>query len=157
MQTQTIASCTLKDSVRAYPGCKIKFSLTSKETSHALAVLEMNMIPGSEPPRHYHEWEDETLIIKTGAVVFFIGDDIINAEAGTLVYIPRKTPHHFVVISEKASCDLILTPGGLEDFFALITFPYSEQNIPEAATVPPSKEEMETMNMHADQYGIRFI
>ena len=155
MQTQTTALSALKDTTRVYPGCKILFRLTSEETNNALAVLEMSMIHGSEPPRHYHETEDETLIIRKGTITFFVGNDIINAEAGATVFIPRGTFHHFVVTSDVATATLILTPGGLEHFFESITMPVDNNEIPPVVQSAFTPEDVKRMKEIADKFRIR--
>lgn len=154
--TTTLSKPALKNTVRAYPGCRITFSLTAKETNGALSVLEMEMTPGSEPPRHKHIWEDETLMIKTGKIIFFVGDDLVYAKPGDTVFIPKGTPHHFVITSEKASCTLIITPGGLEKFFEEATQPYNLTTVP-AVQRPLTDQEMKAMNVNAEKFGIRFV
>ena len=153
---RTIVAPTLKDTVRGYPGCRIGFRLTSKETNDALSVIDMQMTPGSEPVRHYHLWEDETLILHKGTATFFIGDDIINAKAGDIVFIPRTVPHHFVITSNTVHCTLLITPGGLESFFGEATVPFERDILPTADRIS-TKEEMEIINRDAEKYGIRFV
>lgn len=113
------------------------------------------MTPGSELPRHKHIWEDETLIIKKGKIIFFVGDDLIYAKPGNIVFIPRGTPHHFVITSEKACYTLIITPGGLEKFLEEATQPYDQANVP-AMQRPLTEHEMKAMTINAEKFGIRF-
>jgi quercetin dioxygenase-like cupin family protein len=156
MQLQTTALSALKDTVRIYPGGRFFFRLTSEETNGALAIIDVDIIPGNEPPRHCHEVEDETNIIHEGSITYFIGDDIIHANAGDIVFIPRGVPHNFKVTSEKASVCLIITPGGFENFFAAITKPCDDENMQlEAREL--SKEEIENVIKTAAKFKVRFV
>ena len=151
-----IITSTLKNTVRAYPGCRIGFRLTSKETSDALAIMDMQVMPGAEPPRHYHLWEDETIILHKGTATFFVGDDIINAKAGDIIFMPRTIPHHFVVTSANAHCTLIVTPGGLEHFFEEATFSFDESNVPSPGKTV-TMEARDRISKTAEKFGIRFL
>jgi len=156
METITKAVSALKDTVRIYPGGKFFFRLTSEETNGALAIIDVEIMPGNEPPRHCHAREDETNIIRSGEITYFIGDDIINAKAGDIVFMPRGVPHHFKVTSSRASVRLILTPGGFENFFAKITEPYSEEDVQPIATTI-SKEKIEMIVRTAKAFGVSYI
>lgn len=156
MQLQTTALSALKDTVRIYPGGRFFFRLTSEETNGAFAIIDVDIIPGNEPPRHCHEIEDETNMIYEGSLTYFIGDDIIHANAGDIVFMPRGVPHNFKVTSEKASVRLIVTPGGFENFFAGITHPCDDENMQlEAREL--SKEEIENVVKTAAKFKVRFV
>jgi quercetin dioxygenase-like cupin family protein len=152
----TIALSSLKDTVRAQPGTRMSFRLTSAETNGASAVIDVNLLPGNEPPRHCHEREDEVNILREGSITYFIGDDIIQAEAGDVVFLPRAVPHKFKVTSAEASVTLIVTPGGLENFFEKITLPCHTEAVPPISG-PPSKEHIERVIKTAAQFGLSFI
>lgn len=154
MQT-TLINPSLKDTVRARGGNRMAFRLTAAETNNALSVIDVRMIPGSEPPRHVHQLEDETLVIHYGTITFFVGNDIINAKAGDVVFMPRKVPHHFVVTSPKAHATLIATPGGIENFFAEITEPYDQQTIPPAEKPGPELREKQLIS--SQKFGMSFV
>ena len=154
MQTTLIAS-TLKDTVSTRPGVRMSFRLTAQETNNTLSVIDVRLTPGSEPPRHVHQREDETNIIHDGTITYFIGDDIINAKKGDIVFMPRGVPHHFVVTSPTAHCTLIVTPGGIEDFFNEIGLPFVQNVIP--AVIKPSPEEIKKLITSAAKFGISFV
>lgn len=148
-------SASLKNAIRVRPGNRMWFRLTASETNNALSVIDVRMTPGSEPPRHVHQREDETLVIHEGNVTFFIGDDIINAKKGDIVFMPRLVPHHFVVTSPAAHCTLIATPGGIEEFFESISSPFDQQFIP--VTAKPSEDEIRKIIGTAERYGMTFV
>jgi len=156
MQLQSTALSALKDTIRVYPGGRFTFKLTSEETNGALAIIDVDIIPGNEPPRHYHEVEDETNLIKEGTITYFIGDDIIHANAGDIVFMPRGVPHNFKVTSEKASVCLIITPGGFENFFSGITRPCDDENM-QLEERELSKEEIENVVKTAAKFKVKFV
>jgi mannose-6-phosphate isomerase-like protein (cupin superfamily) len=53
-----------------------------------------NDIVGSGPVLHVHPY-DETFIVVAGRARFFVGDQVIEAEAGDVVFGPRGLPHRF--------------------------------------------------------------
>jgi quercetin dioxygenase-like cupin family protein len=156
METIMKAVSALKDTVRVYAGGKFFFRLTSEETNGALAIIDVAIVPGNEPPRHCHAREDETNIIRSGEITYFIGNDIINAKAGDIVFMPRGVPHNFKVTSSSASVRLIVTPGGFENFFAKITEPCNQENAQPIAAIF-SKEKIEMIVRTAAAFGVSYI
>lgn len=51
-------------------------------------------IPGEGPRLHVHPY-DETFIVVIGRARFFVGDEIIEAGAGEVVFGPKGVPHRF--------------------------------------------------------------
>ena len=151
----TLPASTLKDTVVTRPGVRMSFRLTAQETNNAISVIDVRLTPGSEPPRHVHQREDETNIIHDGTITYFIGDDIINAKKGDIVFMPRGVPHHFVVTSPTAHCTLIATPGGIEYFFNGISLPFDQKRNP--ATGKPSAEEIKKLVASATKFGMSFV
>lgn len=49
---------------------------------------------GLGPRMHVHPY-DETFIVVAGRARFFVGDQIIDAEAGDVVFGPKGLPHRF--------------------------------------------------------------
>ncbi|MEO6671496.1 MAG: cupin domain-containing protein [Ferruginibacter sp.] len=145
---------SLMNTVRVRPGNRMSFRLTAQETNNALSVIDVRMTPGSEPPRHIHEREDETIIMHEGTATFFIADDIINAKKGDIIFMPRMVPHHFVVTSATVHCTLIATPGGIEEFFTAISSPFDQEFIPPGKT---SKEETGRLLATAKAFGMAVV
>jgi mannose-6-phosphate isomerase-like protein (cupin superfamily) len=54
-----------------------------------------NDTPGEGPKLHIHPY-DETFILIEGRARFFVGDQIIDAEAGDVVLGPKAVPHRFI-------------------------------------------------------------
>jgi len=51
--------------------------------------------PGLGPKLHVHPY-DEVFVVQEGRARFFVGDDVIDAEAGEVVLGPAGLPHKFV-------------------------------------------------------------
>src|SRR6266536_3924219 len=70
------------------------------------------------PPRHTHSREDECFYVLTGTLGVECGDDRFRAGPGSFVFLPRNLPHAFRSVGGPATALLIVTPGGLDDYFA---------------------------------------
>jgi quercetin dioxygenase-like cupin family protein len=100
-------------------GVKYRTILTNSETGGKMSITRSISPPNSGPPRHIHHAEDEIFCLTTGRCEFWVDGTIFNRSAGELMFVPRGTPHTFLVPSD-GPCDhlTIFTPGGCEGFFA---------------------------------------
>lgn len=145
------------DRRRVYRGSTavVNFLLTSKETNNALSIMDGTAVKGSEPPRHVHEHEDETFIIKEGEMDFYIGDQVIHAKAGDIVFAPRKVPHHFVVKSDYVKNLIVMTPGAFDQYFWYLSAPCGTEK-----TLAPQQQTPEEMKKWKDLvklFGVDFL
>jgi len=70
-------------------------SLAGEAIGCAVTVLAYgNDTPGEGPRLHVHPY-DETFIVIAGRARFFVGDEVIEAEAGEAVLGPAGVPHRF--------------------------------------------------------------
>jgi quercetin dioxygenase-like cupin family protein len=90
---------------------------TAELTEGRFAALELRAPKGFAAPLHVHRNEDEFFIVLSGEVRFQLGDQVIEAVDGTLVYGPRDVGHSFHVDSEQARLLLLCGPAGVEGFF----------------------------------------
>lgn len=70
------------------------------------------------PPRHTHTREDESFYVLTGGLQVECGEDRFEAGPGSFVFLPRNLPHTFRSLGDPATALLIVTPGGLDEYFA---------------------------------------
>jgi mannose-6-phosphate isomerase-like protein (cupin superfamily) len=49
---------------------------------------------GHAPPHHMHEHSDQLYFVIRGEMKIQLGSEVLTAGTGSLVYIPRGTPHH---------------------------------------------------------------
>ena len=76
------------------------------------------------PPPHRHHAEDETFILLEGELTFRMGDQSIDATAGTTLFVPRGTVHSFRTAgSTPARMLFMYSPAGMEGMFAEIGSP----------------------------------
>lgn len=53
-----------------------------------------NDVPGQGPVLHVHPY-DETFVVTEGRARFFVGETVIDAVAGEVVFGPKGVPHRF--------------------------------------------------------------
>jgi mannose-6-phosphate isomerase-like protein (cupin superfamily) len=90
---------------------------SGRSTAGSLTVMEMT-VDGQGPPRHIHTREDESVYVFSGTLDVECGEDRFEAGPGSFVFMPRELPHTFRSIDGVATGLLIVTPGGLDEYFA---------------------------------------
>ena len=99
-------------------GGAIVLALRGEETDRRLMALMTIAAPGEGPPLHTHANEDECLVVLDGTMRFRLGDDIEDAPAGSVVFVPRGAVHTWQNVGEAPARMLVLfTPSGMEAFF----------------------------------------
>jgi quercetin dioxygenase-like cupin family protein len=89
---------------------------SGRSTGGSLTVIEFTVDEG--PPKHTHTREDESIYVFTGALQVECGEDTFEAGPGSFVFLPRNLAHTFRSIGAPATALLIVTPGGLDEYFA---------------------------------------
>lgn len=71
--------------------------------------------PGTGPPLHIHPY-DEVFVIQEGRARFFVGDAVIDAQAGETVLGPAGLPHRFVNLGpgRLQTLDIHLSPRWIQ-------------------------------------------
>ncbi|HEX8859102.1 MAG TPA: cupin domain-containing protein [Actinomycetes bacterium] len=98
------------------PGRGPEVKASGQSTAGSLTVIEVSIDGG--PPRHTHTHEDESFYVLTGTLEVECGDDRFQAGRGSFVFLPRNLPHVFRSVGGRATALLIVTPGGLDEYFA---------------------------------------
>ena len=88
-----------------------------------LALAELIVHHGNEPPLHRHHHEDLLVFVVDGALTFHIDGRSEPATAGSCVFLPRGTEHGYVISSGRAHLLVILAPGGAEGYLATLHDP----------------------------------
>ncbi|MFZ3375524.1 MAG: cupin domain-containing protein, partial [Chthoniobacterales bacterium] len=82
----------------------------------AYSFVEVVSAPGDGTPLHMHQNEDEHLIVLEGVARVALGDRVFDAEAGSLVTLPKNVPHAW---GNRSTALLriagIAYPGGVEE------------------------------------------
>lgn len=97
-------------------GNEVSLLVSSEDTGGGLALVQTRERRGSEPPCHLHTREDELVYVLEGELTFHVGDEPVEAIAGTCVWLPRGTDHCFSVDSQVARLLVMLVPGGYEGY-----------------------------------------
>lgn len=109
------------------PGDRITFLITGAETDGAFFLAETSVAPGGGPPPHVHSREDESFYIQQGTLDLRCGDRAMIASTGDFIHIPRGTAHSFKNVGdETAKLLMLVTPAGLENFFAEAFYPAAD-------------------------------
>jgi quercetin dioxygenase-like cupin family protein len=142
---------------RDYQGGYFKVLIDPKQTNDTMALLDMTLPKGVEPPPHFHTHEDETFYLLEGSIRFHIGDKTIVAKPGDAVFAPRQVPHHFIIETESAHFLNLITPGQFMEYFLEFSFPSTALAVVPPQGPPPA-EAIEWMTQQLTQkYGVIFL
>jgi quercetin dioxygenase-like cupin family protein len=123
-------------------------------TDGRVAVVEVLAPQGHGSPLHVHRREDEWFYVMDGELAFLVGDERIEAPAGSFVYGPRDVPHTFAVTSSEARFLLVTEPAGFDAFVRAVGQPAPTFEIPPAAEPPADITPLVTA---AAEHGIEIL
>ena len=113
------------------------------QTDNRFTLLEQVMPRGVGPPAHRHPLAVEGFYVLEGNVDFHVDGEVVPAEAGTLIHLPRMKPHTFAVKSEEARVLNFYTPAGSEIQGLALAHPAEERRRPTMAeSAPPKNDEL---------------
>jgi len=97
----------------------VRFMIWSAETGGQFSLVEHPIPPRTlVAPLHRHSREDEYSYVLEGRMGALLGDDVVHAEAGDLVFKPRDQWHTFWNAGEQPCRILeLIAPGGFEAYF----------------------------------------
>jgi quercetin dioxygenase-like cupin family protein len=126
----------------------IRFMIGGEETRGNLGLVEHPIGPRAlAAPMHTHEHEDEYTYVLEGEVGVQIGEEILVARPGDLVFKPRGVPHAFWNVADEPARALeIIFPAGFERYFAEL-----------APLFPPANEgplDEEAVGAVRERYGL---
>ena len=101
-------------------GIGVRFMIDGAETSERFSLVEHPMPPrGLAAPLHRHTREDEYSFVLEGQLGALLGDEVVVAGPGDLVFKPRNQWHTFWNPGDEPARILeIISPAGFERFFA---------------------------------------
>jgi len=104
--------------ITAFGDCAT-FMLTGEQTGGAYTMFISVTQPGSGPPPHWHEKDDEWFLVLEGRAEFFKDGEWTEVPVGTAAFMPRGSVHTFRNAGDTPLKQLIHTaPSGFETFFA---------------------------------------
>jgi len=97
----------------------VRFLVDGVDASERFSLVEHPMSPRAlAAPLHRHTREDEYSYILQGRMGALLGDDVVEAGPGDLVFKPRDQWHTFWNAGDEPCRILeIIAPAGFEDFF----------------------------------------
>jgi mannose-6-phosphate isomerase-like protein (cupin superfamily) len=96
-----------------------RFMIDGLETGERFSLVEHPMSPRAlAAPLHMHTREDEYSYVLEGRMGALLGDDVVEAGPGDLVFKPRNQWHTFWNAGDEPCRILeIIAPAGFENFF----------------------------------------
>lgn len=95
------------------------FKVTSEMSNDQLGVYTIVLEPMAIGAKlHYHRFMDETFMVNEGVLTILVGDEDFKAEKGTIVHVPRFTPHGFQNdTNERVELTLLFNPSQKREGF----------------------------------------
>jgi mannose-6-phosphate isomerase-like protein (cupin superfamily) len=97
----------------------VRFLIDGSEADRRLSLVDHSMSPRAlAAPLHRHTREDEYSFVLEGRMGALLGDEVVEAGPGDLVFKPRNQWHTFWNAGDEP-CRLleIISPSGFEHFF----------------------------------------
>jgi mannose-6-phosphate isomerase-like protein (cupin superfamily) len=116
-----------------YRGVLWDVLLSADQTLGEFTFIEQIIPAGAGPPAHIHERQAEGFYLLSGEVEFIVGadDEVVRAEPGSAVWVPKSTRHAFRVVSpEDARVLNFYTPGGFDDHLPFYGVEATAQTLP---------------------------
>ena len=97
----------------------VRFMIDGGEAGDRFALVEHPMPPHAlAAPIHRHSREDEYSFVLEGRMGAILGDELVQASAGDLVFKPRNQWHTFWNAGDEPCRILeLISPGGFERYF----------------------------------------
>jgi mannose-6-phosphate isomerase-like protein (cupin superfamily) len=97
----------------------VRFMIDGTEAAERFSLVEHPMSPRAlAAPLHRHTREDEYSFVLEGRMGALLGDDVVEAGPGDLVFKPRNQWHTFWNAGDEPCRILeIISPAGFERFF----------------------------------------
>ena len=98
----------------------VRFMIDGSEAGERFSLVEHPMSPRAlAAPLHLHTREDEYSFVLEGRMGALLGDEVVEAGPGDLVFKPRNQWHTFWNAGDEPCRILeIIAPAGFERFFA---------------------------------------
>jgi quercetin dioxygenase-like cupin family protein len=110
-----------EDWLTARPGELFCIRVPAASTGGRYSVTEIVSSPGDGTPLHVHRKEDEYAIVLEGVAKIVYGNEVIQAEAGTSIFLKRGIPHGWGNPTDQPiRLLMIASPGGCEEALRII-------------------------------------
>jgi quercetin dioxygenase-like cupin family protein len=141
----------------------VRFMIDGATTGGAFSLVEHPLPPRTlGAPVHTHRNEDEYSYVLEGRIGVQIGDEVVEAGPGELVFKPRNVAHAFWNAGDEPARLLeIISPAGFENYFREVAPLLAEPERDEAALGEVlARYELDldfsTAPFLAERYGLSF-
>ena len=143
---------------RWYKGILLSQMAGTTDNNGAFDFVISKMRRGTEPPPHVHSREDEFFYVLSGEMRAYVDGEVFTVTAGECMFLPRRTPHAWLITSEEIHTICVVTPGGFTDALNQMSAPAERMEVPtDANTVTYANADLtETIKVHA-RYGVRLL
>jgi mannose-6-phosphate isomerase-like protein (cupin superfamily) len=113
-----------------FGGLGVDWKLDAALSGGRFSVVHHPLAPRAlAAPLHRHSREDEYSYVIKGRLGALLGDDVVEADAGTWVSKPRDQWHTFWNASDEPTEIIeIISPGGFEDYFRSVAKAWGDLN-----------------------------
>ena len=118
-----------------YRGVLWNVLMSADQTLGEFTLIEQIVPAGAGPPAHVHERQAEGFYVLSGELELTVGpdDDVVRAEPGSAVWVPKATRHSFRVVSDEDARLLnFYAPGGFDDHLPFYGVDATTQTLPPA-------------------------
>jgi mannose-6-phosphate isomerase-like protein (cupin superfamily) len=141
----------------------VRFMIDGAESGGGFSLVEHPMPPRKlAAPLHRHSREDEYSFVLEGRMGALLGDDVVEAGPGDLVFKPRDQWHTFWNAGDEPARILeIISPAGFEHYFAEVVDALAA-GPPDPATLGPIAArygleiDMESVPALCERFGLSF-
>jgi mannose-6-phosphate isomerase-like protein (cupin superfamily) len=118
-------------------GIGVRFMIDGAESGGGFSLVEHPMPPRAlGAPLHRHSREDEYSYVLEGRMGAQLGDEVVYAEPGDLVFKPRAQWHAFWNAADEPARILeIISPAGFERYFERIAALFAAEGGPDPASI----------------------
>ncbi|MCM2476552.1 cupin domain-containing protein [Rhizobium sp. CG5] len=128
--------------------------LKQSDNTEGLSIIEHRMAKDFAPPLHVHHQESETFVILEGRFRFQRDGEVIEADVGDTIHLPKNCVHGFRVVSDYGRC-LTITNGPFEDMVRAAARPAATDELPEQT--PPTLEQQQALAQICSAHAIDLL
>jgi mannose-6-phosphate isomerase-like protein (cupin superfamily) len=144
------------------PGLKNRYLIESSDSDGRFALVEHRIPPRTlAAPVHTHEREDEYSYVLSGRMGAQIGDEVVDAGPGELVFKPRGIPHAFWNASDEETVVLeLISPGEFANYFSELAPHLSGDGPPDVEAIGAIQQryalsmDLESIGPLLEQHGL---
>jgi quercetin dioxygenase-like cupin family protein len=110
----------VKDKPFDFHGAIFTIKVLTSETNGSYTILDVIHPPNVGPASHMHPKGSETFYIIEGDYEFILDGESLLGKPGDVIFVPKGTPHRFVV-GHKGGHALVISPPDLEFYFLKVS------------------------------------